>query len=73
MNKVFYFGKNNYIDNNIRIKLFDSKRILQAIFMLQNLQGDKEFIITFALFYQSIQIIIPTKFNIKEFDYRLFR
>lgn len=73
MNKTFYFGKSKYVDNNIKLRFFDSPRALQAIFMLQNLQGDKVFIITLSLLYKSIQLIIPTKLNIKEFNYRLFK
>lgn len=73
MNRTFFFGKSKYINNNIRLRFFDSPRALQAIFMLQNLQGDKEFIITFTLLYKSIQFIIPTKLTIKEFNYRLFK
>lgn len=73
MNRIFFFGKSKYIDDNIKLRFFDSPKALQAIFMLQNLQGDKEFIITFGLLYKSIQLIIPTKLNIKEFNYRLFK
>lgn len=73
MNRTFFFGKSKYISDNIRLKFFDSPRVFQAIFMLQNLQGDKEFIITFTMLHKSIQFIIPTKLNIKEFNYRLFK